>query len=429
MRARRSAVGAVVGFGLLLFCSVLISAGAAARPSTQVPASRHGFPDWLRGPWRLLGASGLTSTRFALLLLGVTVGYLVVLACAGAVRARWAIAGIVAMHLAFLLAPPLLSGDVFSYLQYARVGTVHGLNPYADSPMRIAGDLAFRFSSEHRITSPYGPLWTFVSDAVAAFGVQAGLWLSKALAALASLGIVALVWRGVRRTGRDPVGPALLVGLNPLVVLYAVGGAHNDLLMMLLAVGGIVLLIEPAFPRPALGGAALAAAAAVKATAGLLVPFALVGTRGDRRWRALAGMVAVAAVLLLAALLAFGADALNLVDVLGTEQQRRALNSVPRAVSRVLGSHDVSEGVRVAFAVAFGAVAIGLLLWVRRGADWLTAAGWATLALLLSTTWLLPWYGAWLMPLAGLSSDRRLRLVAVAFTAVYLATKIGPGLR
>src|ERR1700716_4712068 len=146
MRARRSAVGAVVGFGLLLVCSVLIAAGAAARPSTQVPASRHGFPDWLRGPWRLLGASGLTSTRFALLLLGVTVGYLVVLACAGAVRARWAIAGIVAMHLAFLLAPPLLSRDVFSYLQYARVDTVHGLNPYADSPMRIAGDLAFRFS-------------------------------------------------------------------------------------------------------------------------------------------------------------------------------------------------------------------------------------------------------------------------------------------
>jgi hypothetical protein len=98
-------------------------------------------------------------------------------------------------------------------------------------------------------------------------------------------------------------------------------------------------------------------------------------------------------------------------------------------VSRVLGSDGLSEGVRVAFAVGFGAVAIGLLVWVRRGADWVTAAGWATLALLLSTTWLLPWYGAWLMPLAGLSSDRRLRLAAVAFTAVYLATKIGPGLR
>ena len=209
---------------LLLACSALVAAGAAARPSEQVPASRHGFPDWLRGPFRWLGAAGLTSQRFALLLLGVTVGYLVVLACAGAVRARWAIAAILAVHAIFLVAPPLLSGDVFAYLQYARVGTVHGLNPYADAPARIAGDLAFRFSSEHRITSPYGPLWTFVSDVATPFGVRGGLWALKALGAAASLGIVALVWRGARRSGRDPVAAALLVGLNPLVVLYAVGG-------------------------------------------------------------------------------------------------------------------------------------------------------------------------------------------------------------
>lgn len=425
---RLRALAAAGGMFLLLACSVLIAGGAAARPSSQVPASRHGFPDWLRGPFRSFGFDGLTSQRFALLLLGVTVGYLVVLACASAVGARWAIAGIVAVHVVFLLAPPLLSGDVFAYIQYARVGTVHGLNPYADSPMRIAGDLAFRFSSEHRITSPYGPLWTLVSDAAVPFGVQVGLWALKALAALSSLAIVALVWRGVRLMGRDPVGAALLVGLNPLVVLYAVGGAHNDLLMMLLAVAGIVLLREPAAPRPALAGVALTAAAAVKASAALLVPFALVGTRGERRRRALAGILAAAALLLLAALLAFGIDALNLVDVLGTEQQRRGLNSVPRAASRVLRSPGLSDGVRLAFAVGFGAVALGLLVWVRRGADWVTAAGWATLALLLSTAWLLPWYGAWLMPVAALSGDRRLRVAALAFTAVYLATKILPNL-
>jgi alpha-1,6-mannosyltransferase len=416
-----------VGFGLLLVCSVLIAGGAAARPSSQVPASRHGFPDWLRGPFRELGVGGLTSQRFALLLLGVTVGYFVVVACSGAVRARWAIVGIVAVHAVFLLAPPLLSGDVFSYLQYARIGTVHGLNPYADGPGHVAGDLAYRFASEHRITSPYGPLWTFVSYAVVPLGVQAGLWALKALAAFASLGIVALVWRAAAGSGRDPVAPGLLVGLNPLVVLYAVGGAHNDLTMMLLAVGGVVLLHSARPPRPALGGGALAAATAVKASAGLLLPFALAGARG--RARALAGMLAVSAVVLFAALLSFGADALNLVDVLGTEQQRRALNSVPRAASRLFGSAGLPEGVRVAFAVAFGAAVLGLLLWVRRGADWVTAAGWATLALLVSTAWLLPWYGAWLMPLAGLSDSPWLRRAALAFTAVYLATKIGPGLR
>ena len=165
----------------------------------------------------------------------------------------------------------------------------------------------------------------------------------------------------------------------------------------------------------------------MKASAGLLLPFALVGSRA--RSRAFAGMLAVGAAVLLAALLAYGGDALNLVDVLGSEQQRRTLNSVPRAASRLLGQAGLTEGVRVAFAVAFGAVAVGLLLWVRRGADWVTAAGWATLALLLCTAWLLPWYGVWLVPLAALSNSPWLRRAAVAFTAVYLVTKIAPGLR
>src|SRR5258706_7062765 len=145
MRVR--AFGAGGGMLLLLVCSVLIAGGAAARPSSQVPASRHGFPDWLRGPLRLLDVSGLTSQRFALLLLGVTLGYLVVVACAGAVPARWAIGGILAVHLVFLLAPPLLSGDVFSYIQYARVGTGHRLHPDGDSPTPIAGELAVPLSS------------------------------------------------------------------------------------------------------------------------------------------------------------------------------------------------------------------------------------------------------------------------------------------
>jgi hypothetical protein len=140
-------------------------------------------------------------------------------------------------------------------------------------------------------------------------------------------------------------------------------------------------------------------------------------------------MLAMAAGLAGVALLAFGLDALNLLDVLGTEQQRRSANSVPRALSRLLGHPMLSEGVRVAAGIAFALAVGALLVWVRRGADWLAAGGWATLALLLSTAWLLPWYGAWLMPLAALSDSRRLRLAALAFTAAMVGSKVLPGLR
>jgi len=62
------------------------------------------------------------------------------------------------------------------------------------------------------------------------------------------------------------------------------------------------------------------------------------------------------------------------------------------------------------------AVVVGLLYqaWKDR-ADWLEAAGWATLAGLLSLLWLMPWYIVWLLPLAAIVEDRRLRIAALAF--------------
>ena len=44
-------------------------------------------------------------------------------------------------------------------------------------------------------------------------------------------------------------------------------------------------------------------------------------------------------------------------------------------------------------------------------------AGWATLALLLSTAWLLPWYAIWALPLAALADSRRLRVATLVFCA------------
>ena len=57
-------------------------------------------------------------------------GYLLVLA--GARRLpMWLLASsIVLAHLLVLLGPPLISQDVFGYLAFARLGALHGLDPY-----------------------------------------------------------------------------------------------------------------------------------------------------------------------------------------------------------------------------------------------------------------------------------------------------------
>jgi hypothetical protein len=65
-----------------------------------------------------------------------------------------------------------------------------------------------------------------------------------------------------------------------------------------------------------------------------------------------------------------------------------------------------------------------LLAWTWRGGDWLRAAAWAATGLLLATSWLLPWYLLWPLPLAALSRDRALQLLLLALTAYQLGARI-----
>jgi hypothetical protein len=60
-----------------------------------------------------------------------------------------------------------------------------------------------------------------------------------------------------------------------------------------------------------------------------------------------------------------------------------------------------------------------------RRREWLAGAGWATLALLASLGWLMPWYLVWLLPFAALASSPRLRRVASAAT-VFLVVSFLP---
>ena len=51
----------------------------------------------------------------------------------------------VALHAIVFAGPILLSTDVFSYIAYARMGVVHGLNPYMHGPQSISSDPVFRY--------------------------------------------------------------------------------------------------------------------------------------------------------------------------------------------------------------------------------------------------------------------------------------------
>ena len=55
-----------------------------------------------------------------------------------------ALAGtIIAAHLVLLLGPPLISQDVFGYLDFARLGALHGLDPYTHVAAQAPTDAVF----------------------------------------------------------------------------------------------------------------------------------------------------------------------------------------------------------------------------------------------------------------------------------------------
>jgi alpha-1,6-mannosyltransferase len=422
---RRALRAGPLALGLLAVVYLLIAALPAAPGSRVVPATAGGSPGWLLGPLRPFGLDAADGDAAGpLLYAGLWVAlvlYALVVWRAGELSRRTVAYAVVGLHVLFLLAPPLLSQDVFSYIAYARLGAEHGLDPYTHAPLDIPRDAVFGFAGSKDAVSVYGPLFTLPSYALAPLGVAVAFWVLKAATAAASLGVVALVWRGAERLGRDPRGPALLVGASPLVLAHVVSAAHNEALVLLLTVAGVYAFLGG---RPAAAGAWSTAAAGVKASAALVVPYLALASRPRMR-RAVIGAVGAALGLLVLGLIGFGTNVFDAFSLLSSNQGRSSRLSLPYVAAKLTGVDR--DAVRALFALAFAAVAAWTLWRTWRGADPIRMAGWATLAILLGSAWLVPWYLLWLLPLAALAFDRRLTIATLVLSGWVLAIGV-PGI-
>jgi alpha-1,6-mannosyltransferase len=217
-----------------------------------------------------------------------------------------------------------------------------------------------------------------------------------------------------------------LYGLNPLVVVYGVGGGHNDLLMVALLVVGVLMLLSG---RERSGAGGLVAAAGIKLTAVVVLPFALAGQAGrlrERRRRLLVGGGTMLLALGAVSYALFGIGSLHLLSTIHRSQSLGDWHSIPGFVaSRFGGSGRIGQLAGLSLDVAFVAGLGVLLRRVLRGElDWVAAAGWATVLMLVTATSLLPWYVAWLLPLAALGGDRRLYRWAFGLTVLVQAINL-----
>ncbi len=360
--------------------------------------------------------------------------YLGVLVAAPRLGARVVGALIAVFVLAFACTPVLLSHDAFSYVDYARLGVRHGLDPYVNAPDAAPTDPAFADVTWTETPSAYGPLFTLATYPLAWLPIWLAVAVLKAVAAISVLGLAWIVARLAAWRGVDPARAAAFVALNPLVLVHVVGGAHNDGLAMLMAMIGVAALVVR---RETAAGASLVASAAIKSSTLFVAPFALLATARDQTLmgrkalymsafrpinRLAWGALAAALVLGVAAYLGFGWEWLHAFGLAGENQGRTSHLSIPVTFARLTG---IDEGaVRVAALALFGAAVAWLLAWTWRGADWIRAAAWAGTGLLLATSWLLPWYLVWPLPLAAVARDRLPALVLLALTAYQLGARI-----
>lgn len=431
----------------IVLLSLLIVLVTADRPSgLAATTTAHYFPGWMAGPlgglWpSLTRSSGALKSIATGSIVVMYIAYLASLRYASRLGARHAIAAILGVHLIAFLSPPFALTDVFNYIDYARMDVVHHLNPYTTIPtLEPHSDPAFSLSNWHELLSPYGPAFTLITFAVVPLGLAGSFWALKVLLMAVSLGTLALVWKSARLLGRDPVAAVVFVGLNPIVLVWGLMGDHNDAFMMLFVVLAFYLLLRARAHRPGSGmdvqadgraatglyagaGAALAAAVAIKASAGVLVPIVLVTLLRDRRalLGTIGGMFAAGVVLGAGSVIAFGFH----IPDLSTQGRLVTGESVPNLLGLALGQGGETELMRQLLELALvGCVAAAsVMAWRRR--EPLTAAGWVTIALLVTLSWVLPWYVLWVLPLAALAGSRRLRTTTLLL-GVYLIVAWSP---
>ncbi|MEU1127480.1 polyprenol phosphomannose-dependent alpha 1,6 mannosyltransferase MptB, partial [Streptomyces sp. NPDC005899] len=177
-----------------------------------------------------------------------------------------------------VLAPPLHSADVYSYIaQGAMVlegHDVYSVGPSVLDPAGPGGDAAASVGGHWTDTpAPYGPFFLVLARGVAwaTGGTIVPAVLGMRLIALGALALVVLSLRQLAREhGRSESAALWLGALNPLLLVHVVGGVHNDGLMAALMLAGVVLALRG---RWVAGSALIGLAMTVKSPAALALLF------------------------------------------------------------------------------------------------------------------------------------------------------------
>ncbi|MGW7421617.1 polyprenol phosphomannose-dependent alpha 1,6 mannosyltransferase MptB [Streptomyces sp. NPDC054813] len=323
-----------------------------------------------------------------------------------------------------LLAPPLFSRDVYSYLAQGAMVDAH-MDVYTSGPAQLGGPLADEVAPVWQNTAaPYGPAFMGVASLLSGLTrgeLPAGLFGMR-LVALLGVGLMAAALpRLARHSGADPAAALWLGALNPLVLLHLVAGAHNDAIMLGLLGLGLVAALGR---WPFLGAVLVTLAALVKAPAalGLLAVIVVQARKGRSPVRAtLTTAIASGATTVVATAVAgTGYGWIRALDT-PVSPHNWALSSLLGRATGALLEHLGSDLAPLAvpawhlLGLALTAVTV-LLIWVRLRLRPVYALGLSLAAVAAFGPAIRPWYAIWglfLIAAAAPSTSVRHRVAAV----------------
>lgn len=146
--------------------------------------------------------------------------------------------------LPLLIAPPMYSKDVYSYLAQSQI-SLEGLDPYRVGPASGLG-LSHIFTLSvptlwRETPAPYGPLFLWIGRGISALTGENIVAAVLCHRLVELLGVGLIVWatpRLARRCGVAEVSALWLGAANPLLIMHLVAGVHNEALMLGLMLAG-----------------------------------------------------------------------------------------------------------------------------------------------------------------------------------------------
>lgn len=424
MRGEPLRLGATLGLGAAL-CGVLWLAFSGPFPLAEFCTRRR--PTWVLGLFDTPRYTAVTGPAFLAALAALSVLYLAAVWLAPRVGRPPTVVlllGAVPLALLAVLLPgyPLLSSDIFKYVFDGRILAVYGENPFIKVPADYPDDRFYDLVYWKAVVNAHGPIWRVLEAISAEVGGErcvGAVLAMKAWPALAYLATIPVLYRMLRAACPERALPtSLAYAWCPLVVLEAVQNGHNDVVA---ALPVLLALWAARAGRWRLVPVLVAVGFLVKPLAAVAGPVFLVAAwragPAARRALVVGGVVAAVVVALAYAPFYAGPDTFQ-----GLE--RGSIFSASPGELVVLGLEAAGWPLDRAMLVArllaggsFAALALAGVWAVWRGRLPLAGGLGAVLFayLLLGAQWFNPWYLLWLLPVAAVAPDRRLRAVSLAF--------------